>query len=49
MLSNLVEKQTKVWQYALLMLVECEFTTINVDLWMSKATYDFFLFLLIYW
>ncbi len=24
------------------MLVECKFTTINVDLWMSKGTHDVF-------
>jgi hypothetical protein len=36
------KKQAKVWQYALPMLVECKFTTINVDFWMSKRTHDVF-------
>jgi len=35
------------------MLVECKFTTINVDLWMSKGTHDVFSLLInllvIYW
>ncbi len=40
------KKQAKIWQYVLHMLVECKFTTINVDLWMSKGTHDVFSFLI---
>jgi hypothetical protein len=36
------KKQAIIWQYALHMLVECKFTTINVDLWMFKGTHDVF-------